>query len=59
MEYDSDAIPWNEDLVTVVPKVENGMLHLPTGSGWGTEVNENAVREHPPKAPPASRAWRQ
>lgn len=26
-----------------------GYLHLPPGPGWGTEVNEAAVRARPPK----------
>lgn len=47
MEYDVDAVPWNDELVTVLPNVENGMLQVPTGPGWGTEINEEAVREHP------------
>ncbi len=47
MEIDPDEVPWNGDLVTVQPRIENGYLHLPTGPGWGTEVNEEAVRDHP------------
>ena len=27
----------------------DGYLELPTGPGWGTEVNEEAVRAHPAK----------
>ena len=42
-------VPWQDDLVTVKPYVRGGHLHLPTGPGWGTEVNEEAVRAHPPK----------
>jgi L-alanine-DL-glutamate epimerase-like enolase superfamily enzyme len=44
MEYDPDMVPWQDDLVTVKPDVRDGHLHLPTGPGWGTEVNEEAVR---------------
>ena len=50
MEFDPDMVPWQDDLVTVVPHVENSYLHLPTGPGWGTEINEEAVRAHPPRA---------
>jgi galactonate dehydratase len=46
MEIDLDFVPWYYDLVTVPPAIENGYLQLPTGPGWGTEVNEEAVREH-------------
>ena len=47
MEIDEDKLPWQDELVTVVPRVENGHLLLPTGPGWGTEVNEAAVLKHP------------
>jgi galactonate dehydratase len=49
MEIDQDRVPWYDDLVTVHPKVENGFLHLSDAPGWGTEVNEDAVRAHPPR----------
>jgi galactonate dehydratase len=49
MEYEGDDVPWKDSLVTVPPVVQDGMLLLPTGPGWGTEVNEAAVREHPPR----------
>jgi L-alanine-DL-glutamate epimerase-like enolase superfamily enzyme len=49
MEIDPDRVPWYDDLVTVRPEVSDGCLRLPTGVGWGTEVNEAAVRAHPPR----------
>jgi len=49
METDPDYVPWQDDLVTVKPTIKDGYLELPTGPGWGTEVNEDAVRAHPPK----------
>lgn len=49
MEIDLDTVLWYDDLVTVRPRIEKGHLHLPTGPGWGTEVNEEVVRAHPPK----------
>jgi L-alanine-DL-glutamate epimerase-like enolase superfamily enzyme len=49
MEIDPDTVPWYDELVTVKPDVRDGYLHLPTGPGWGTEVNEEAVRAHPPR----------
>jgi galactonate dehydratase len=51
MEYDPDIVPWQDDLVTVKPEIRDGHLHLPAGPGWGTEVNEEAVRAHPPRRP--------
>ena len=49
MEIDIDDVPWKDDLVTVPPQIENGELILPTGPGWGADVNEEVVRAHPPK----------
>jgi L-alanine-DL-glutamate epimerase-like enolase superfamily enzyme len=48
MEIDPDTVPWYDDLVTVKPRIEGGQLFVPTGPGWGTEVNEEVVRAHPP-----------
>jgi L-alanine-DL-glutamate epimerase-like enolase superfamily enzyme len=49
MEIDIDDVPWKDDLVSEAPRIEDGHLVLPTGPGWGAEVNEEAVRAHPPK----------
>ena len=50
MEIDPDTVPWYDDLATVKPRIEDGYLLLPEGPGWGTEVNEEAVRAHPPRS---------
>ena len=42
-------VPWNDDLVTHPPEVADGVLTVPTRPGWGCDVNEEAVRAHPPK----------
>ena len=34
--------------MTVVPKVENSVFHMPTGPGWGVDVNEEALKKYPP-----------
>lgn len=47
MEIDLDTVPWYDELVTVTPQIDQGRLHLPTGPGWGTEVDEDAVAAHP------------
>ncbi len=52
LEIDVDDVPWKNDLVTVPPRIEKGHLLLPTGPGWGADVNEEAVRAHPPKRMP-------
>jgi L-alanine-DL-glutamate epimerase-like enolase superfamily enzyme len=51
MEIDIDDVPWKDDLVTSVPEMKDGHLLLPSGPGWGTELNEEAIRAHPPKRP--------
>jgi galactonate dehydratase len=48
MEFDTDQVPWMDDLVTTAPTIKDGYLYVPTGPGWGTEVNEEAVRAHSP-----------
>jgi L-alanine-DL-glutamate epimerase-like enolase superfamily enzyme len=48
MEIDVDDVPWKDDIVTYVPEIEDGCLKLPKGPGWGTELNEDAIRAHPP-----------
>lgn len=47
LEVDIDDVAWKDEIVTVLPHIENGMLSLPKGSGWGIEVNEEAIKEHP------------
>lgn len=51
MEIDIEDVPWKDDLVTVVPTIEDGHLLLPTGIGWGADVNEDVIRAHPPTRP--------
>ena len=47
LEVDVDDVPWREELTTGVPQIEQGRLVIPTGAGWGVEVNENVLRAHP------------
>jgi L-alanine-DL-glutamate epimerase-like enolase superfamily enzyme len=49
MEIDIDDISWKDQIVTAPPVIENGDLLLPTGPGWGADVNEEFVRAHPPR----------
>ena len=49
MEIDIDDILWKDDIVTVPPVIDGGDFLLPTGPGWGAEINEEFVRAHPPK----------
>ena len=45
-EYDVDEVPWKPKLLTHPPVIENGEFVLPTGPGWGTDVNEDELRKH-------------
>jgi L-alanine-DL-glutamate epimerase-like enolase superfamily enzyme len=47
MEIDIDDVTWKDDIVP--PIIESGDLVLPTGPGWGADVNEGFVRAHPPR----------
>ncbi len=49
MEIDVDSVSWRDDLFINAPVIEDGMLIVPKGPGWGVEVNEAAVRAHPVK----------
>ncbi len=51
MEYEVDDVPWKDDFVTAPPHIENGELVLSAAPGWGADVNEEAVRAHPPRQP--------
>ncbi|MDR6952548.1 L-alanine-DL-glutamate epimerase-like enolase superfamily enzyme [Ancylobacter sp. 3268] len=48
MEIDIDDVPWKGEFVTHQPVIENGEMLVPTRPGWGTDVDEAAVRRHPP-----------
>ena len=50
MEIDIDRLPWDDELFTAVPKIENGHLVMPDTPGWGLDPNEEALKAHPPKA---------
>jgi L-alanine-DL-glutamate epimerase-like enolase superfamily enzyme len=47
MERDVDEVPWAESFLTQPPVIEDGCVRLPTGPGWGTEIDEAAIRAHP------------
>ena len=50
MEIDIDSVSWRDEFVTAPPVIEGGELVLPTGPGWGIDVNEAAVRKRAPKS---------
>ncbi len=51
MEIDIEDVPWKDDLVSKPPVIEDGELLMPTGPGWGVEINEDVIRAHPPAQP--------
>ncbi|MDC0068842.1 hypothetical protein OAL10_08640 [Gammaproteobacteria bacterium] len=49
MEIEVDDVAWKDDPVTHLPEIKNGECVVSDRPGWGTDVNEDAVRAHPPK----------
>ena len=49
MEIDIDSVKWRDEFTTNAPVFDKGDYILPTGPGWGVEVNEAAVRARPPR----------
>lgn len=47
MEIDIDRIPWDRDVFTSEPPIEDGHLVVPDTPGWGTEPDEDALAAHP------------
>jgi galactonate dehydratase len=47
LEVDVDDVPWREQLTTSVPELHDGVLTIPAGPGWGADVDEDVLREHP------------
>jgi L-alanine-DL-glutamate epimerase-like enolase superfamily enzyme len=47
MEIDIDDVLWKDELVTNQPQIVDGYMQVPTGPGWGTDLNEDALRAHP------------
>ena len=41
--------PWTRDFLHQPLLIENGELVLPSAPGWGSEINEEAVRARPAK----------
>ncbi len=47
LEIDVDDVPWKDELVTALPAISGGELAIPTAPGWGADVNEDVLRQHP------------
>lgn len=49
MEYDVDDVPWRDTLSTTIPQIEDGVLTLNDGPGWGCDINEEVLHDNPRK----------
>ena len=47
MEIDIDDVPWKDDIVTHAPEIVDGELKLSDRIGWGTDLNDDVIRQHP------------
>ena len=54
MEIDIDDVPWKDDLVTNKPEIIDGYMTIPAEIGWGTDINEEVLKEHPWEGPKGS-----
>jgi L-alanine-DL-glutamate epimerase-like enolase superfamily enzyme len=46
-ELDVDDVPWKDQATTRVPEIRDGVLTIPDGVGWGADVDEEILLEHP------------
>lgn len=46
MESDVDSAPWRDEITTCVPKISNGYMEIPSGPGWGCDLNEAAAEKY-------------
>lgn len=47
LEYRHDEAVFSRSFVTRPAVVRDGRMHIPDGPGWGAEVDERALAEHP------------
>jgi galactonate dehydratase len=50
LELRPDEAPWTRSFVTRPPVLADGELLIPDAPGWGADVDEEALRAHPPRA---------
>lgn len=49
MEFDYDDVPWRDEMLTYPIEFQNGQIVVPDRPGFGVDVNEEALKKHPPK----------
>jgi L-alanine-DL-glutamate epimerase-like enolase superfamily enzyme len=47
MEIEVDDVPWKDDIVTSHPLIEDGEMLIPSGAGWGVDLDEQEIARHP------------
>jgi len=47
MEIDIDDVPWKGPLVTKPPLIRGGHIWVSDAPGWGADIDERVLREHP------------
>lgn len=47
LEVDIDDVPWKDKLTTATPQFVDGRMLIPSGPGWGCDVNEEIIHQHP------------
>jgi L-alanine-DL-glutamate epimerase-like enolase superfamily enzyme len=45
-ESDPVQIPYRDELVTELPEIENGLVTISIRPGWGTDLNEAALKKY-------------
>jgi galactonate dehydratase len=50
MEYRADEAPWTHEFLTHPPIMLDGAILVPDRPGWGSDINEDALRAHPAAA---------
>jgi len=46
-EIDIDDVAWKDDLIDAPLEIVAGHVTVPTGPGWGAQIREDVLREHP------------
>ena len=54
MEFDVDDVSWRDEYVTRAPEIVDGAMLIPSGPGWGTELDEDAIRKRPWRGAPVT-----
>jgi L-alanine-DL-glutamate epimerase-like enolase superfamily enzyme len=45
--FDDSLEPWTWEVLTGVPRVQNGYITVPDTPGWGVELNEEEALKYP------------